>query len=143
MGAGLVDLPMYAIWALQPALEGTMKRIRGAPDEIDRDPTSVEKLPVKVEVAAVWIKYAGRKLYGRDEQVYGTQGGPLWRLNKKEAQRLGRQYKGTQGLCSERWALWKARFGEIAECEGVDPHVRHLAGEAGVEMENIETEDKF
>lgn len=77
-------------------------------------------------------------LYGRDEEIPGTQGGPLWALPKIEANRLGRKFRGTQGLCGERWKLWKAQFGAIRDREGLDAETRKVAGYATVGMERAE-----
>lgn len=137
-GLGLVPLEAYAIWALTDALEGVMTPIRGAPDEVNPDPAAVEDLPFKVAAAAEWIVHAGHVLYGRDEEVYATAGGPLWRLDKAEARRLRRRYRGTQGLCPARWTLWKQRFGANRDSEEVDEGTRRVAGRAYDAMESVE-----
>lgn len=115
-----------------------MTPIRGAPDEVNPDPAAVEDLPFKVAVAASWAVYFGHILYGRDEEIRATLGGPLWRLDKKEGFRLKRKYRGTQGLCPERWELWKSRFGVIRDSEKVDEETRRRAGEAADAMERVE-----
>lgn len=66
------------------------------------DPASVEDLSFKVAAAAEWIIHAGPVLYGRGEEVYATQSGPLRRLDKTEARRLGRKYKVVKGLSLAR-----------------------------------------
>jgi hypothetical protein len=138
LGYGIATLEMYAIWALTDALEGRIRPIRGAPDEVDADPTSVEDLPFKTSAAAVWIIHAGKVLYGRDQEIRGSLGGPLWKLDSKEGARLRKKYRGTQGLCSERWELWKERFGAIRECEKVDKATRQRAAAAVDAMEKVE-----
>ncbi|KAH0420418.1 hypothetical protein CcaCcLH18_14020 [Colletotrichum camelliae] len=137
-GLGLVPFEIYAIWALVDALEGTMKPIRGGPDEVDSEPSAVPEISFKVQIAANWMKYAGRRLYGRDEEVPGASAGPLWKLDKKEAVRLRRKLRGTDGLCTERWALWKERFAAIRDAEGVDDAARENAKAAFDVMEQIE-----
>lgn len=137
-GLGLVPLECYAIWALTDALEGEMTPIRGAPDEVNPNPAAVEDLPWKVAAAAEWIIHAGHVIYGRDEEVYGTAGGPLWRLDKAEARRLRRKYRGTQGLCLARWTLWKQRFAVIRDSDEVDHGSRGLAGRGYGYMEMVE-----
>lgn len=139
-GAGLAPLEVYAIWALTDALEGRMTPIRGAPDEINPDPTAVEDLPFKTAAAAAWVVYAGRVLHGRDEEIHGSLGGPLWKLDKKEAAKQRRTYKGTQGLCPERWQLWKERFAVIRDSEKVDEVTRKRAAGAVDAMEQVERE---
>ncbi len=138
-GLGLVPLECYAIWALTDALEGVMTPIRGAPDEVNPNPAAVEDLPFKVAAAAEWIFHAGHVLYARDEEVYGTAGGPLWRLDKAEARRLRRKYRGTQGLCPARWTLWKQRFSVIRDSREVDQGTRIVAGRAYGSMEIVES----
>ncbi|PVH93867.1 hypothetical protein DM02DRAFT_694795 [Periconia macrospinosa] len=134
----LVPLEQYAIWALTEALEGTMTPIRGAPDEENPDPSAVEDLPFKTAVASAWMIHGGTVMYGRDEEVHGTLGGPLWRLEKKVAVKLRRKYKGTQGLCADRWQLWKERFGVIRDSGKVDEITQKRAAEAYDVMEKIE-----
>ncbi|KND86391.1 hypothetical protein TOPH_08972 [Tolypocladium ophioglossoides CBS 100239] len=137
-GLGLVPFEMYAIWALVDALEGTMTPIRGAPDEVNEDPAAVEDMSYKVHSAAAWAIHAGRLLYGRDEEVTGATAGPLWKLDKKEAVKLRRKFRGTDGLCPQRWQLWKQRFGVVRDAEGLDGKVRQEAGEAYAAMDRIE-----
>ncbi|KAI1081678.1 hypothetical protein F5B20DRAFT_534938 [Whalleya microplaca] len=141
-GLGLAPLESYAIWALTAALEGEMTPIRGAPDEVNSDPAAVEDVAFKISVATTWILHAGGILYGRDEEVRGTEGGPLWKLDKKEAAKLRRKYKGTQGLSPERWQLWKERFGVFRDSEKVDEGTRSLAAVAVDAMESIEKEKR-
>uniref|UniRef100_L2FG66 Uncharacterized protein n=1 Tax=Colletotrichum fructicola (strain Nara gc5) TaxID=1213859 RepID=L2FG66_COLFN len=137
-GLGLVPFGMYAIWAFVDALEGTMKPIRGGPDEIDSDPSAVPDISSKVTIAANWMKYAGHRLYGRDEEVHGATAGPLWKLDKKEAVKLRRKLRGTDGLCPERWNLWKERFAVMRDAQGVDDAARENAKAAFDVMEQIE-----
>lgn len=137
-GLGLAPLECYAIWALTDALEGVMTPIRGAPDEVNPNPAAVEDLPFKTAAAAEWIVHAGHVLYRRDEEVYGTAGGPLWRLGKAEARRLRRKYRGTAGLCLARWTLWKQRFAVIRDSDKVDEGTQKVAGRAYDGMERIE-----
>lgn len=136
-GLGLAPCEAYAIWALTDALEGVVTPVRGAPDEVNPDPAAVEDLPFKVAAAAEWIIHAGHVLYGRDEEVYATQGGPLWKLDKTEARRLRRRYKGTQGLCLARWELWRERFGVIRDSIKVDDSTRMVAAGAVDAMERL------
>lgn len=137
-GLGLVPLETNAIWALVDALEGTIKPVRAAPDEIDSDPAAVEDITHKTRIAAAWMIHAGHLLHGRDEVVSGATAGPLWKLDKKEAVKLRRKFKGTDGLCPERWQLWKERFAVIRDAEGLDEGARRDAGDAYTAMEKIE-----
>ncbi|KAF9871003.1 hypothetical protein CkaCkLH20_11420 [Colletotrichum karsti] len=135
---GHFPFEVYAIWALVDALEGTMTPIRGAPDEVNSDPTAVEDISYKVKCAAVWTIHAGHLLYGRDEEIPGATAGPLWKLDKKEAMKLRRKFRGTDGLCSERWKLWKERFGVVRNDDRLDDETRGIAGEAYRVMEKTE-----
>ncbi len=138
VAAGLLEA--WAVTALADALEGAVRAVRGAPDETDADPAAVADLPFKVAAAAAWAVHAGRALHGRDEEVRGTLGGPLWRLGRRDALRLRRRYRGTQGLCPERWALWKERFAAVRDCDRVDAETRARAAEAAEAMEKVENE---
>lgn len=137
-GQGLVPLEANAIWALVDALEGTIKPVRGAPDEITSDTASIENITQKTRIAAAWMIHAGHLLHGRDEVVSGATAGPLWKLDKKEAVKLRRKFRGTDGLCPERWQLWKERFAVIRDAEGLDEGARRDAGDAYVAMQKIE-----
>ncbi|KAK1691027.1 hypothetical protein BDP55DRAFT_649399 [Colletotrichum godetiae] len=137
-GLGLVSLETNAVWALVDALEGTVTPVRGAPDEVNSDPAAVEYITHKTRIAAAWMAHAGHLLHGRDEVVSGATAGPLWKLDKMEAMKLRRKVKGTDGLCPERWQLWKERFGVLRDAVGLDEKARKDAGDAYLEMEKIE-----
>ncbi|KAL4888565.1 hypothetical protein BDV59DRAFT_196397 [Aspergillus ambiguus] len=138
LGQRLTSLERHAIWALSEAVEGAIIPVRGTPDIASADPTAVEDHSCKVAVAAVWVIHAGRALFGRDEDIPGTHGGPLWALPKKEAAKLSVNYRGTQGLCDNRWKLWKDQFCAIRDCELVDVDTREIAGRAVLAMEGAE-----
>ncbi|OGM51054.1 hypothetical protein ABOM_000032 [Aspergillus bombycis] len=138
LGLGLVPLEMYAIWALSDVAEGVMLPVRGSPDVVSADPSDVDQLPFKAAAAGVWILYAAHALYGRDEAIGGTQGGPLWMLSKVERRKLRRKFRGTQGLCLDRWLLWKQQFGAIRDCGLADADTRTLAGNVVETMDRVE-----
>lgn len=140
-GLGLIKVDAWsswALWTLVEALEGSMTPVRGAPDEINEDPAAAEDISYKVKSAAAWIIFAGNRLYGRDEEVVGATAGPLWRLDKKEAVKLHRKTKGTDGYCPERWNLWKQRFARIRDTDKLEADVRNEAGHALAAMEVVE-----
>lgn len=137
-GLGLIPFEVYAIWALVDALEGTMRPIRGAPEEVDDDPAAIGDLLYKVSAASSWMIYAGGRLYRRDEEVRGATAGPLWKLDKKEAIKLQRRFKGTNGLCPQRWRLWKERFAAIRDADRLDTKVRSEAGDAYAAIDQLE-----
>ncbi|KAJ4186545.1 hypothetical protein NW755_007841 [Fusarium falciforme] len=128
---------MYFLWAMVDGLEGTMTFVWGAPDVINEDPAAVNEYDIKA--AAAWMIHAAHIFYGRDEEVRGGGGGPLWMLPKKEGLRLRRRYKGTGGLCSLRWQLWKGRLAVFRDTEALDAHLRKEAGDAYTAMETAET----
>ncbi|GKT51269.1 uncharacterized protein ColSpa_11450 [Colletotrichum spaethianum] len=138
MGLCLVPLETYAIWALVDALEGAVTPVRGAPDATNPDPAAVEDISYKARSAASWMVHAGHVLHGRDEEIRGVTAGPLWKLDKKEATKLRRKFKGTNGLCPQRWQLWKERFVAVRDAEGLDGRAREDAGNAFAVMEKVE-----
>jgi hypothetical protein len=50
---------VYAIWAFVDALEGTMRPIRDAPDEVTDNPAAVRDLAYKTQIAASWMIHTG------------------------------------------------------------------------------------
>ncbi|RMJ11817.1 hypothetical protein CDV36_008532 [Fusarium kuroshium] len=129
---------MYFLWAMVDGLEGTMTFVWGAPDVINKDPAAVDVYDIKA--AAAWMIHAAHVFYGRDEEVRGGGGGPLWKLPKKEGLKLRRRYKGTDGLCPLRWQLWKDRFAVFRDSEVLDAGIRKEAGDAYDAMERVEDE---
>ncbi|KAE8155205.1 hypothetical protein BDV25DRAFT_135253 [Aspergillus avenaceus] len=136
-GLGLESLEMYALWSLSDAVEGAIVPVRGSPDLVSAEPGDIVDLPFKTAAAAVWIIHAGAALHGRDEEISGTDAGPLWKLSKKEAKQARRKYKGTKGLCAERWDLWKTQFAAIRDYEGADEETRTIAGRAVERMDKL------
>ncbi|RTE84343.1 hypothetical protein BHE90_001112 [Fusarium euwallaceae] len=134
----LLHLPteMYFLWAMVDGLEGTMTFVWGAPDVINEDPAAVDEYDIKA--APAWMIHAAHVFYGRDEEVRGGGGGPLWMLPKKEGLKLRRRYKGTDGLCPLRWQLWKDRFAVFRDSEALDAGIRKEAGDAYDAMERAE-----
>ncbi|KAF1957548.1 hypothetical protein CC80DRAFT_547445 [Byssothecium circinans] len=121
--AELSPSQQYAIWAVTAAVEGTVTPIPGAPDEVSPDPAAIEDLSFKTAVEAAWMVRAGHVMYGRGGvSVWHPGRFPLWRLEKKEAVKLRRKYKGSQGLFQER-------FG-VLDCGVVDGVMRAGVGKA-------------
>ncbi|KAJ1715203.1 hypothetical protein NYO67_2645 [Aspergillus flavus] len=138
LGLGLSSLKTYAIWALSDVAEGVMIPVRGSPDLVSADPKDVDQLPFKAAAVGVWILYAGNALHGRDEAIGGTQGGPLWMLPKAERRKLRRKFRGTQGLCLDRWLLWKQQFAAIRDCGSVDTETRRIAENVVETMDRVD-----
>ncbi|KAI8712788.1 hypothetical protein NCS52_01378000 [Fusarium sp. LHS14.1] len=128
---------MYFLWAMVDGLEGTMTFVWGAPDVINEDPAVVDEYDIKAAIA--WMIHAAHVFYGRDQEVRGGGGGPLWMLPKKEGLRLRRKYKGTDGLCPLRWQLWKDRLAVFRDTETLDAQLRKEAGDAYAALEAAET----
>ncbi|EEU35597.1 uncharacterized protein NECHADRAFT_86863 [Fusarium vanettenii 77-13-4] len=128
---------MYFLWAMVDGLEGTMTFVWGALDVINEDPAALDEYDIKA--AAAWMVHAAHVFYGRDEEVRGGGGGPLWMLPKKEGLRLRRKYKGTDGLCPLRWQLWKERLAVFRDTEALDARLQKEAGDAYAAMEAAET----
>ncbi|RSL50340.1 hypothetical protein CEP54_012000 [Fusarium duplospermum] len=127
---------MYFLWAMVDGLEGTMTFVWGAPDVINGDPAAVDEHDIKA--AAAWLIHTAHVFYGRDEEVKGGGGGPLWVLPKKEGLKLRRRYKGTDGLCPLRWQLWKDRLAAFRHSEALNAQIRKEAGDAYDAMEKAE-----
>ncbi|KAF5373625.1 hypothetical protein D9758_000904 [Tetrapyrgos nigripes] len=89
--ANVLDFQLFGIWAMRSALENGP-----AEGELSND-----VLNQQIPAAAVWIFYAGSK---------------LWDLSTKEANagetaaRGGQKWQGTWGYNQPRWVFWKMRF---------------------------------
>lgn len=127
MGNRITSLESQAIGVLREAVEGAIIPVRGSPDIVSADPTAIKDVKFKTTAAAQWVIYAGHVLYGRDEVIGGTHGGPLWKRDK-----------GKKGLCAGRWNLWKQQFGAIRDCGDIDAETREIAGKAVAAMEKAE-----
>lgn len=78
-------------------------------------------------IASDWITYAGEKLLflsQNNEPLSGNSAGPLW--------------EGKQGLCLERWHLWKERFFEASRTETLNDETRKLAQDTKRVMDELE-----
>jgi len=83
-------------------------------------PEQQRRAPTNVPPAATWILLAGEKIY------------ELCKSN------LDRKDDKGRGYTLARWALWKKRFGEIANTEQLNGSVKHIAARAFSEMKRIE-----
>ncbi|KAJ5769899.1 uncharacterized protein N7511_001950 [Penicillium nucicola] len=110
------DYSWFALVTLREALE-------------DGGSQKVGPLNGLIPAAAIWIELLGVEMYGWD-QNFGRKGkgGTLW--------------EGKEGFCVERWHLWRERFGEMAEMEGLDDSARRAAGEAEQMMRKIESQSQ-
>ncbi|KAI9923599.1 hypothetical protein ASPWEDRAFT_27920 [Aspergillus wentii DTO 134E9] len=126
LGINLIPNDSYCIWALSDALEGRYDSGKGRLRNIITDPTADPEVDIHVAVAVEWIVHAGAVLYRRGEAPGGDYHGPLIKGPGKKA------------FSKERWALWKSRFAEFGECEGLKEETRVKAREAVSEMETVE-----
>ena len=86
--------------------------------EVDYDmPEEQRRAKTNVPPAAVWIMLAGEQIHDHCKQGDATQ---------------------ERGLNLRRWSLWKRKFGEIAEHQGLASDVKDWASKAASEMDKIE-----
>ncbi|KAK3671616.1 hypothetical protein LTR78_008539 [Recurvomyces mirabilis] len=119
-GLSFLDHSLLALWTFRAALEyPSIERAKMSP------------LDFNVPGAAVWIEIAGEHLFGMEKEFPhgGNQGrpglgGPLW--------------DGMYGFCGERWALWRRRFGELADASELEHELRDLSSRAEAKMKEIE-----
>jgi hypothetical protein len=129
---GILNCWIYCIWEMREALEKPHKDDAATRYLSSNSGTAVQKYNAQVPAAAVWVFALGKELYQREidltpkSKLHGRPalGGPLW--------------KGGQEFSKERWALWKKRFGEVAEMEGLSEEVRGIAREAFGVMDDCE-----
>ena len=80
-------------------------------------PEQQRRAATVVPPAATWILLAGEKIY--------------------DLCKSGKDDKG-RGFSLRRWALWKAKFGEIATNQGLGDDVRDIASKTACEMGRVE-----
>lgn len=90
-------------------------------EEPYQTPEEQRRAPTNVPPAATWILLAGEKIY------------ELCKANLYRKDDQGRGYS------LDRWALWKKRFGEIANVRGLTDGVKDIASKAASEMKRIES----
>lgn len=125
---------IYCIWEMRSALETPHED--DAPNGAHHPGTAIQKYNATIPSAAVWIFAAGRQVYEREYDLTpkrATQGnpgsgGPLWH--------------GKPEFSKKRWALWKKRFRELAELEGLTEEVKGIAKEAYEAMNRIDSGSK-
>ena len=89
-------------------------------EEPYQTPEEQRRAPTNVPPAATWILLAGEKIY------------ELCKANLYRKDDQGRGYS------LDRWALWKKRFGEIANIQGLTDGVKDIASKAASEIKRIE-----
>jgi hypothetical protein len=121
----LLDLSMFAIWAMRQALEYEYQD--------DEESTAAQKYDTFVPAAAAWVFGMGKSLARKREDLTPTdrkQGNPG---------RGGELWKGKAEFSEERWNFWKERFAAIAEMKGVSIRTSDTAKDAVEAMERAET----
>jgi hypothetical protein len=121
----LVDLSIFAIWAMREALEYE--------HQDDEEGTAVQKYNVLVPAAAAWVFGMGKKLARKRKDLTPTdrkQGNPG---------RGGDLWKGKAEFSEERWNFWKERFAAIADIKGISSKTSDIAKDAVEAMERAET----
>lgn len=122
---GLLDLSLYAIWAMRTALEEEQQD--------DAEGTAAQKYNVYVPAATSWIFGMGRALYTKEKDLTPTdrkfgnpaKGGELW--------------KGKAEFSKERWTLWKERLGVISKLDSVSDKTKNISKDALEAMERAES----
>jgi len=119
-GLSCLNNSLQALWTFREALEYP---------GIERG--NMFPLDFLLPGSAVWIEIAGEQLYLMEKEFPhgGNQGrpglgGPLW--------------DGMYGFCGERWALWRRRFGELAEESDLEHELKDLSSRAEAKMKEIE-----
>jgi hypothetical protein len=126
----------FGLWALRDALEQNWK------DSSEDEPnpgSRIQKYEATVPAAAAWVMYAGKNLWEQKEGVDP-------KLKKKEVkledlanlQDGEKLWPGATQFSKERWAFWKARFGEIAGMDEIGEETRKVAKEAASAMEKLQ-----
>jgi hypothetical protein len=120
---------IYCIWEMRGALENVPKDDHPQRDHVG---TVIQIYESRVPGAATWVFAMGKEVYAREQDLTETRpthgnpgaGGELW--------------TGRAEFSKERWALWKSRFGEVAQMEELSEEVRGIAREAAEAMAKIE-----
>jgi hypothetical protein len=113
--AQVSNFDLYAIWAFRPALEAS---------------TTDENVQKHIPAAAVWMFYAGSRLYDLSKKSEAPED---W----GRAARGGARWEGPDGYSIERWNLWKQSFKESSSS---DSKYKDLAGQAYDTMSSLETD---
>jgi len=107
----VLDLSLYAIWAMREALETHLEDVKPAV----RDET--------LRAAALWVEFCGQRLYSM-ETIW--ESGP----RKGDVARGGPLYSGPTGFCKARWELWRERFDLLSQDERLQERTRETLKDA-------------
>lgn len=123
MGAGLLGVDKYCIYAFADALEGQFSE-RSEPEHVEAA-TMVLDVEVRVAIVTEWIRHAAKAIYRRDFSVWGSIHGPLITWDE-------------QGFSANRWSLWKSRLSMVEMNALLSEDIRVRAGQAVQTMNEVE-----
>ncbi|RDX52707.1 hypothetical protein OH76DRAFT_1399963 [Lentinus brumalis] len=107
----IVDEHFFGITTMRMFLEPlSVQSNKGPTVDVDRD----DPQELQIEVAAIWIKIAGAKMY-RCRKILGPKGNPDWKANQGASGASGGTWDGADGYHPDRWAHWKQIFSEVAQ----------------------------
>ncbi len=107
----IVDEHFFGITTMRMLLEPlSVQSTKGPTVDVDRD----DPQELQIEVAAIWIKIAGAKMY-RCRKILGPKGNPDWKANQGAPGASGGTWDGADGYHPDRWAHWKQIFSEVAQ----------------------------
>jgi hypothetical protein len=114
----MLDLKLYAIWAMRAGLETPLKDIK------------LEERDETLRAAALWIEFCGEHLHPL-QQIWEPD------ARKGDVARGGTLYDGPKGFCKERWELWRERFGVLNQEDGLQEKTKEMLGDAKKKMDEL------
>ncbi|KAI0692984.1 hypothetical protein C8T65DRAFT_70534 [Cerioporus squamosus] len=110
----IVDEHFYGLSTMCMCLEPLSVRSTKGPSEGVESGGHDDPQELEIEVAAIWVKIAGAKMYSCRE-ILGPKGNPNWRENHGCPGGSGGTWDGVDGYHPDRWAHWKQIFSEVAQ----------------------------
>ena len=107
----IVDEHFYGISTMRMSIEPlSVQSTQGPTANVETgDPQELQ-----IEVAAIWVKIAGAKMYACTE-ILGPNGNPNWEANRGAPGSSGGTWDGVDGYHPDRWTHWKQIFFEVAQ----------------------------
>ena len=119
---GASEFDLHGLLTMQYALENEA-------DALD--------LSLNVPGAAMWIFYAGERMYQSDREWQP----PYYDRFAMHLAKGSFYWNGKNGFCRERWQVWKLGFEEVTEMEQVYEETREFAAKAAQQMREIEASE--